>query len=91
MNLLGNLAEYTKGLGSALLLLVVMYGGLWIKKVFEQKRKNTLNEIDLSAKKISLDNQSKPIDALVSESNSKHGIRENEVVEPARSDDKKGK
>lgn len=91
MNLLGNLAEYTKGLGSALLFLVVTCGGLWIKKVFEQKRKNTLNEIDLSAKKISLDNQSKPIDALVSESNSKHSARENEVVTPSRSDDKKGK
>ncbi len=83
------ISEYAKGLGSALLFLVVMYGGLWLRKVFAQSQRNTLNEIDLSARKISLENQSKPLDQLVSESNKSHGA--NEVVGPTGSDDKKGK
>jgi hypothetical protein len=83
-----NLGEYAKGLGSAVAFMVIMYGGLWIRKVFAQSKRNTLNEIDLSAKKISLENQSKPIDQLVSDSNKSHGA--DEMVKPSGSDDKKG-
>ncbi len=87
MILLSQLQEYAKGLGSAILFLVAMYGWIWIKKVFDQKKRNAINEIDLTNKKINLENQSKPIDQLVSESNKSHGA--NEVVEPPGDNPKK--
>ncbi len=87
--MIGDISEYVKGLGSAVVFLVIMYGGLWIKKVFAQSKRNTLNEIDLSAKKISLDNAAKPLDQLVSDSNTSHGTGKDEVVGPTGNDDKK--
>jgi len=66
-----------------------MYGGVWLKKIFAQKKRNDINEIDLMGEKISLDNSAKSLDKLVSDSNAKHGV--NEVVGQAGSDDKKGK
>ena len=87
--ILAQITDWGKSVAGALIFLVVSYGAVWIKKVFDQKRRNTLNEIDLSAKKINLDNSSKPLDALVSNSNASHGVSENEMVGPARNDDKK--
>jgi len=83
------LLQTAKALGGGIIAIIILYGGMWIKKVFDQKKRNDINEIDLVNKKINLDNQSKPIDQLVADSNKSHGV--NEVVEPTGSDDKKGK
>ncbi len=66
--------EYAKGLVSAALFMVILYGGFWVKRIFDQKRKNTVDEIDLSFKKIDLDTHSQPIDDLVADSNKSHGV-----------------
>lgn len=71
----------------AIATMLALYGGIWIKRVFDQKKRNAVNEIDLSFKKINLENQSKPIDDLVAESNKSHGA--DAVVEDAGDQSKK--
>ncbi len=76
-----------KALGGGIIAIVILYGGMWIKKVFDQRKKNEIKEIDLTNTKIKLDNSAKPIDQLVDESNKSHGAQ---MVEPSGDDDKKG-
>jgi hypothetical protein len=66
---------------------VVLFGA-WVKKVFDQKKRNEVNEVDLTLKKINLDVHSKPLDNLVDESNKSHGAHG--VVNPTGSDDEGG-
>ncbi len=87
--MIGDIKQWVEGSLGAILFLFIAYGALWIRKVFSQAHRNTLNEIDLSAKKISLDNSAKPIDKLVDDSNKSHGS--NEMVPSPGDDDKKGK
>ena len=77
-----------KAIGGA----TIVAGIVWLlakwNAVMEQKRKNEIKEIDLTNTKITLDNQSKPLNYLVSESNKSHGV--DEVVKKPGSDDSKG-
>lgn len=81
------LDQILQALIGALGFLGALYGFLFFKGVREQQKRNVINEIDLSAKKISLDVHSKPIDDLVSESNKSHGA--DAVVKDSRDDDPK--
>ncbi len=76
---------------SALLPVGLIIGGLfglWVKKVSDQKQRNTLNEIDNIAEKTSLDVHAEPIDDLVASSNKSHGA--DDMVKTAGDDPKKG-
>ncbi len=77
-----------KGFLPALGVLGVLFGGAWVKSVFDQKKRNEVNEIDLSFKKIDLDAHTKPIDGLVSDSNKSHGA--SGMGQQSGDDDKKG-
>lgn len=87
MILLNQIEEFIKSLTPAAIFLAVLYVAYWIRKIFKQKGTNAINEIDLLNKKISLDNNSKPIGELVSDANTKHGA--DEMVRPTGNDDKK--
>lgn len=76
-----------KASGAAVLGALALFFGLWVKKVYSQKQRNEIDEIDLSAKKISFENHSKPVDDLVSESNKSHGA--DEMVKDSGVDPKK--
>lgn len=77
-----------KGAVPAILSALALFFGWWVSTVFKQKQRNTIDEIDLSARKISLDTHAKPLDDLVAESNKSHGA--SSVVNPTRNDPKKG-
>jgi hypothetical protein len=65
-----------------------VFAGLWVKKISDQKKRNTLNEIDNTAQKTNLDVHAKPIDDLVADSNKSHGA--DAMVKTTRDDPKKG-
>lgn len=86
-NLISQFEQISKTVLSALIFVIVLYSGLFLRKVFSQKRKNSLNELDLSASKINFENSTKPLDQLVTESNKSHAA--DEVVQPTGSVPKK--
>ena len=51
----------------------ILCGGLWVTSVFLQKRRNQIDEINLTSKKIRIDIDNKPIDDLLADSNRSHG------------------
>lgn len=71
-----------------ILLAVIVAIAAWIRSVEVKSRRNKIEEIDLLAKKVSLDIQSKPIDSLVRESNVEHSAV-SDVVSPAGDNIKK--
>ena len=46
----------------------------FIKSVWDQKKRNKVNEINLEGQRLLLDLQSKPINDLIDESNKSHGV-----------------
>ncbi len=50
------------------------FGINYVQKVKAQKRRNALNELDLTAKKIDFANHTKPIAKLLADSNSSHAV-----------------
>ena len=78
-----------KAVGGAGVLAVILYLVNQFNKVMDQKKRNEINEINLTGEKIHLDVKSKPIDQLVAESNDGHGA--DAVVKKSGSDsDDKG-
>lgn len=74
---------------AGVVLIFSVKGVLWYLKLQREKRVNALESIDLAALKINLNNQSKPIDKLVSDSNKSHAATD-EVVNGTRNDDTQG-
>lgn len=89
MILISQLTKILEGVIPALGLGLAVYVGIWFKRVQAQSKRNKVNEIDLSLKKITVDTHSKPLDELVSQSNSRHGA--NGLVKDPGDGNKKGK
>jgi hypothetical protein len=71
--MISQVIEVLKGIVPAIGVALALYGGVWIKRIFDQKKRNAVNEIDLSFKKIDLDTHSQPLTDTVAESNKSHG------------------
>ncbi len=65
----------------ALLPAAIVLFGVWFKGKSDQKRRDRINELDLSSEKVRFNVDSKPLSDLVAESNKSHGA----VVKPTGS------
>lgn len=82
LQLIGKLAA------PALIVALLGYAFYVYKKVSNQQIKNRIEDIDLTIKKIELENNSIPIESLVDKSNQEHGAAQ--LGQAAGVDPKKG-
>lgn len=67
---------FFKGFVPAVAILAIVSFVAWVRSVLNEKRRNTINSVDLTGKKIKFEIDSKPINALVDDSNDKHKVKQ---------------